>query len=296
MDMLARKGHVYMIDRDDSGAFAFVSIGRNRATTFTGFCSEHDQRLFAPIDLGKGTGIDALTLEQRVLFMLRATAMEYWKKMVDEKRCRWILAALRKREYREASRLVGMPQERVQALVENGGCDTYEAYLSGISKAVENLKETFESLLYQVKKRKYALTITRHYPLTSAPRVAVSSAFTPDYDFRGHEVVNYRNPRVPFVALTVLPMGKSSHILLGVHRRFRPAVLPYLKQLDDMSEQERKVAVSRMIILHCENAVFSPEHIDSFRRADRDYISETFGATLHDKLPYRNLKPVNFFS
>jgi hypothetical protein len=43
----------------------FESVGRNNASTFTGFCSQHDSDIFAPID--KGT-LDPTNREQ--LFLL----------------------------------------------------------------------------------------------------------------------------------------------------------------------------------------------------------------------------------
>lgn len=55
MDLLHRDGDVKVLTHDyhnaDLYTLIWCDIGRNLATTFEGFCSEHDAALFAPIDI-----------------------------------------------------------------------------------------------------------------------------------------------------------------------------------------------------------------------------------------------------
>jgi hypothetical protein len=54
LDLLARDGHVKAIEKriekERGPIIQFIDVGRNDATTFTGFCSEHDAGIFKPID------------------------------------------------------------------------------------------------------------------------------------------------------------------------------------------------------------------------------------------------------
>ena len=55
LDRLCSKGHVIMPKRQNPSdgrvdIVAFESIGRHRATTFTGLCGKHDRLIFEPID------------------------------------------------------------------------------------------------------------------------------------------------------------------------------------------------------------------------------------------------------
>jgi len=53
LDLIAEDGHVVMVHytiKDESLQISFQKVGRNRATTFTGLCSDHDSELFRPID------------------------------------------------------------------------------------------------------------------------------------------------------------------------------------------------------------------------------------------------------
>jgi hypothetical protein len=54
LDLLAEAGHVVMlqckVDAKNGPIRFFDTVGRNKATTFTGLCSSHDNELFRPID------------------------------------------------------------------------------------------------------------------------------------------------------------------------------------------------------------------------------------------------------
>jgi hypothetical protein len=82
MSLLQRNGHVkgpsYQIERDDSLSMIWRDIGRNLATTFEGFCSTHDTRLFLPIDTKP---FDVTDQQQLFLYAYRAVARELHSSM-----------------------------------------------------------------------------------------------------------------------------------------------------------------------------------------------------------------------
>lgn len=54
LELLQQEGHVVMprlqLDVNSGPKVRFESIGRNKATTFTGLCTQHDAKIFAPIE------------------------------------------------------------------------------------------------------------------------------------------------------------------------------------------------------------------------------------------------------
>ncbi|MCK6467494.1 MAG: hypothetical protein L6Q53_04755 [Candidatus Brocadia sinica] len=54
LQAIEQNGHVVMlqpkINFDEGPKAEFKDVGRNKATTFTGLCGEHDNQLFKPID------------------------------------------------------------------------------------------------------------------------------------------------------------------------------------------------------------------------------------------------------
>ena len=80
---IARKGHVYSYDvsslknlQKHDGALVPELLGINRASTFTGFCSRHDNQIFEPLEKRTFCG----TPEQCFLLGYRARAREIYTK------------------------------------------------------------------------------------------------------------------------------------------------------------------------------------------------------------------------
>jgi hypothetical protein len=79
---IARDGHVYSFRFSvqgllkASGALRPELVGINQASTFTGFCSEHDRAIFAPLETMPFTA----TPEQCFLLCYRAVAREIFTK------------------------------------------------------------------------------------------------------------------------------------------------------------------------------------------------------------------------
>jgi hypothetical protein len=77
MDLLHRAGHVKVLshDRRNGEEFGLIwsDVGRNRATTFEGFCTAHDAALFVPIDTRP---LEITDGEQLFLYAYRAVARE----------------------------------------------------------------------------------------------------------------------------------------------------------------------------------------------------------------------------
>ena len=77
LDRLCSDGHLIMPKLKAQGVgkveISFESIGRNRATTFTGLCGKHDQAIFDPIENG---AIDVAVEEHLFLLAYRSVLRE----------------------------------------------------------------------------------------------------------------------------------------------------------------------------------------------------------------------------
>src|ERR1700674_3309127 len=76
LDLLAVKGHVIAFRLKVSSAgpeIEVTSVGRNQASTFTGLCSEHDTKLFVPLDTKP---LDPSDREQLFLLAYRSVTRE----------------------------------------------------------------------------------------------------------------------------------------------------------------------------------------------------------------------------
>jgi hypothetical protein len=76
LDLLCKDGHVIMpVPKvpNDNHTISFELVGRNKATTFTGLCSQHDDAIFKPIDKGP---LDSLSAEHLFLLAYRSVIRE----------------------------------------------------------------------------------------------------------------------------------------------------------------------------------------------------------------------------
>jgi hypothetical protein len=76
LDLLEKSGHLIAIRArfsENGPQIDFESVGRNEAPTFTGFCSEHDRDIFAPIDRST---LDTTNHEHLFLLAYRSVTFE----------------------------------------------------------------------------------------------------------------------------------------------------------------------------------------------------------------------------
>jgi hypothetical protein len=76
LDLLVTSGHVIAFRprfSENGPQIDFKRVGRNEASTFTGFCSEHDSEIFAPID---NNPLDTTNREHLFLLAYRAVTCE----------------------------------------------------------------------------------------------------------------------------------------------------------------------------------------------------------------------------
>jgi hypothetical protein len=82
LDQLATNNHLIMavarLNLDTEPEIEFKEVGRNKATTFTGLCGEHDSQLFRPIDVNQ---FDSSNEEQKFLIAYRSILRELHTRM-----------------------------------------------------------------------------------------------------------------------------------------------------------------------------------------------------------------------
>jgi hypothetical protein len=50
-----------------------------------------------------------------------------------------------------------------------------------------------------------------------------------------------------------------------------------------------------MILMHCENVVFSPAFIEGLTQQTRGLLEDVFSATIHNALPYKDVPDISLF-
>jgi hypothetical protein len=263
LDLLEANGHVIApairLSAVKEPEIELGLIGRNRASTFSGLCADHDRELFSPIELG---AIDPANLEHAFLLAYRAVLYEV----------------------HASSAAAWQLQTGYSKRVELGLDPKDQPSEAGIW-ATHRILVAFET--FQYKLRFDAAYLNRDFSLLShdiisvpvcRPSIAASAVFSPEHLDRGGESVR--------VCITVLPIAARETV----------AVLSYLNEdaslaradlgpLLEVSGARQAFELSRRLLNNCENFVLSPEYVASWTDRKRRAVTEYFVRTLvHDDL------------
>lgn len=150
------------------GKFAIEKVGINKASTFTGFCSVHDKKVFSPLE------DEAITLNDKQLFLLayRGFCRELFHKEQNKS-----TASLMK----EADR--GQEAE-IQYFLQNRA----NLFGKGVDLALRDLgdlKSQMDSMLVHSNYSKIRHCI---FELSETPKILVSAMITPEMDFNGNQL------------------------------------------------------------------------------------------------------------
>lgn len=181
LNRIAANGHVFSFVPNASNLehhgpkFPPEELGINRASTFTGFCSNHDNAIFAPLEKAAFTG----TREQCFLLAYRALARElHLKQSILE----FWDARLRKTQ--PASGLaLGLARF------------TIDAFLAGSRKGYADLashKADYDQIL---RSNDYRMVRAHVIELSHPPSVMCSGGIIPEHTFHGEKLIDVLHHR-----------------------------------------------------------------------------------------------------
>lgn len=295
LEAIADEGHVYMIEpRGDRGP-GLTRVGRQKASSFTGYCDQHDTSLFRTVDFSSSVHFDQSNHSQAILLSLRAAARAYWVKLNSQRFLEEALRHSRTHDTNALQRLLNIHETDAHIWMTN--LPILEGALAGTRSATARLGRVYQSLLQQHRTHKYHLSRIHVYSLTSTPRAAVASTFNPEFDLQGGRIGSLDLPAdVPDVTLNAFPIGNRTWFVMLYHRRFVAQLAPLFHQLDEASDVELGVAFSKLLLIHCENAAYSPVYVESLSETQRHVIEQIFSSTVHQACPYSNVPDLNFFA
>lgn len=272
LGQLSDNGHVIMPKLHSNGGkpeLVFTIVGRNKATTFTGLCGDHDARIFEPIDK---TPIDSRNEEHLFLLAYRSVLREVHAVATG--------AVKNQLGY----------QEKVALGLIPGDVPTSDGM-----RAVAFIANAYESYLY---KRKFDTAYTageysnvQHVRLFEdgyLPTIAVSALFSLDDIPVEDDVAR--------IALNVFPSGRGVSVVFSFLANEAPHVLPFLQPFISASGETLLQLLSVRILLSCENFVLCPRFWKDVGPSRRQAIAGLFSASLSKEVPVSDLSPVLLFS
>lgn len=295
LESLADHGEVFMFRHDKSTLLKLQRIGRKRASVFTGFCQYHDTRLFREIDFGASVRFDPASDRQRCLLALRAASRTYWAKY---NQMLFNTSALRL-----------CRESRIGALQELLNLDTNDAAswakyalvripprLLGVQRAKARLERTYKSLLHQATIGKYHLFDNLVLSIDSKPVAAAAEVFNPEFDLLGRRIgTTQLNEDVADVACSVFYLAGKTWCTMSYHRRFKDKLLGWRNQFEGMHPTLFGDVLAKLLVIHFENAAFSPMRIDKMPPSEVATMEQVFRTTINGAVPYTSVPHLHLF-
>lgn len=293
LDQLERENHVCVIDYV-TGGMVFKVIGRNKASTFTGFCGYHDTTLFKRIDFKIDDNVNNLDDEQRVLFHFRALAREYWSKQNAVKCFTFVKKTIEEKNIGNILKVY--PFLKTEKEIDWKFLDPklLESSIQGHSMGIEDAKPIYGSVITQLQRKKIHQTRSLHLTINIQAPFAVSSFLSPMSDFKGNMVNNFEGRIIHFLGLNIFPHQGKTQVILTWHKN--SPVDQIGAQLEMMNEEERKINLSKFILAHSENIVFDKKWVDDLPQEKLSTIKLVFTtSSAATPIPLNYLPDVNLF-
>lgn len=281
---IATNGHVYAFAPTleklikHKGKLKADLVGVNHASTFTGFCSVHDTKLFSPLELHD------FTASQKQCFLLayRAYAREIYTKKA---------AAESAKNHSQMDR--GHPIEK-QVMVQSFST-AYNVGLNAALKDIAHHQPRFEAPLLSDD-----FSLVRAYVITFdiPPPVMCSGAFGPEQDFDGKVLQDLNDlSKVPsIISITSFFGGQHGHFVLVWMPDDDEVCVPFAKSLAAIPDTELSSALVRFMFEFVENVQISPAWWNSLSQPHQTALETRMASSATPTLGRRPgcLKPDNW--
>lgn len=258
LDLIQHNGHLVWLKgefREGKPNITFKSIGRNKASTFTGFCAKHDAEIFRLLDT------QAFDVENKQhLFLLAYHSVSRELHAVME----------------GAIKIQGAYQARVEKGLDPSGSPSPAGML-----AVSHFANAYDTWLYRADSFDQALGGESYADLchtiikydTQSPTIVVSALFSLD-EFS-------RNAGVARCVVNVFPTSAETTIVVFSYTKSdKKIVLQALSKVLEAEGDLQKYELSKLIVERVENFFISPTFFDLWSLSKQAAIKEAFVQTL----------------
>ena len=140
------------------------------------------------------------------------------------------------------------------------------------------------------------MTRAKFFKIPGTPSVAVSSIFAPGFDLEDNIMNEFRECYdIADIILNIIPTSNFSWVLFTYHKRHESRLSIFFKQIQSLSSDELAITMSRIILMHCENAVFSPNLVEKLSVDHQSKLEDIWWKTISHAYPFQSLPRVNFF-
>lgn len=268
---IAVQSKVYIIStnmsdlRKNNGRISFKLEGINKVSIFKGFCKQHDNEIFRPID-----DYPLFPNHQQIcLYAYRSLCREVFVK--ENSYNLW--------------KEIG--QKKLQTAIK----EVIDINRDGANFGLQNLKRikrTFDTVL---KEKRFGDIKSVTFVFNKKASIAFSGIFYPEYDFSGKHLQNLQNINKHLRLLTFCSAPIDSNkwgYLFAWHKECSDICIPFLQSLKSQIHENNSIddMLFRLIISNCENYAISPEWWNNLTEIQKEEIEIKATQTMGLFTPY----------
>jgi hypothetical protein len=232
LNRISEESHLYEIGsklREKEIILEFRKISKNNASTFFGFCQEHDTVIFKPIERDEYRHLPV----QNYLFAFRSLALEYHKK---ERELRSIKKVMR-----------DFPHTMLNSDV------VYRYRLCQLD--VRDYKKYYYLFRNGIQSENYGSIRTYQCQLDFEIQFAACSSFSIAYDLKGKRINDKHSlsNNVSLIFFNAYPVEGATNILISYFEQDELKYKSYFDQLEGLSQSNLIKYLNYLIIEHTEN-------------------------------------------
>ena len=277
LQKIARNGHVYSLILSPENLSKYGGklhpqlIGINRASTFTGFCTVHDNKIFSKIEKQPFVA----SPEQCFLLAYRALARELYMKKAAQ--------AFQSNVMRQA--------DRGKSLEQQFAIQSYnQAYEKGVSAGLsdaEYYKDKYDKVLLSQdfsSVRAYAIE------LKDPPPVMCSAGLLPEQDFYGNQLQNLLDleTRPHFLSSTSFYGGQTGAIVFTWLSESDNTCRKFIDSLLSLPPHRLTDALIRFFFEFSENLHIQPDWWDNLPDSNRTELINRLSASANPLSPQKS--------
>jgi hypothetical protein len=257
LSKIATNGHVYVIDTDfgslkrNSGNPSYKKIGINNASTFLGFCKEHDNKLFKLIDNEPLLP----TPEQIFLYAYRSLCREIF---VKENALNVLKEQLKNKDVPDVIYNLFSDMQKGT----RNGFNELKRHKNHFDDVAANID--FSKIKYTLFKSKKELTHT------------FSGLFYPDFDFIGRELqdISNLNSSLELITFCSAPTTDGWGFLFTWHETSSKICTEFMRSLATAIHEGKNLGdlLFRLAVGSCENHCMSPNFWENLAKEKQQQI------------------------
>ena len=232
LEKIAEDGHVFCFVRDEKGGCEIKKRGMEQATTFNGFCSTHDNDIFAKIDAH-----DFDLTDENMFLLAYRTFSSYYRTETEE--------------------------EKFDNM-------TYlDSFLKLEMGDLITLKEKFDKCFIN---KDYSQLCSLKIELPHPIKFAGTATYVPTKDMFGNQIQSLNDKQIHRMFITILPVMQKTYIVLSWFKDSNKIFKKYLQYFSKLTLTMKCRYLSYLIINAHQNLVFHPQMWNKIKQAYGDYF------------------------